>query len=423
MKHNFNAWRYLDAAPETKGGGAILEAIEKNHKATTEQIEAVKTAHQKALDDTKTELQEEVSAAKGVAQKAADGVEEVKKELALVKAVKTPEAKIKSLDERIKEAVDKQHDDIQKFGKGEIKRMTLDLTPSTEEKAVGTVTVANVTGSTNWGAQGSSNIIMNPNRKTHVRSLLPVSPAGPGTDFYFMRENGAGEGSIDTVAENAAKPQFDIDLVESSVKFETIAGWMLMSRKAMNNIPGLTAFLQRRLPEKLLNVEDEQILYGTGVSPDIKGILVAGNFVAGSAAGATPLVEKIINDISLLEDTHEREANGIVLRPSDYYNFFKNKAAGSGEYDLPQGVTFVNGVLYILGIPVAKTTALTANDYVVGDFVNGAELLIQEGMRIEFAYEDSDNFRKNLVTVRIEESIALPVYGDNYFVKGSSAAV
>lgn len=420
MKHNYNAWRYLDPAVETKGGGAILEAIEKNHKATTEQIEAVKTAHQTALDEAKTELQEEASAAKGLAQKSLDAVEEVRKELASVKSVRIEQPEVKTFDQRLKEAVEEKSDDVAKFARGEIKSLPLDIKPM-EQKAVGTVTVANVTGSTNWGAQSRAGIIMNPNRKTHVRSLLPVTPAGPGTDYYFMKENGAGEGAPAPVAENALKPQFDIDLVESSVKFETVAGWMLMTRKAMNNIPGLLGFLQRRLPEKLMDVEDSQILYGNGTSPNIKGILTAGNFVAGSAAGATALVEKIINDISLLEDTHEREANGIVLRPADYYTILKNKASGSGEYDLPDGVAFVNGVLYILGIPVAKTTALTANDYVVGDFVNGAELLVQEGMRIEFAYEDSDNFRKNLVTVRIEETIALPVYGNNYFVKGSSA--
>lgn len=422
MKHNYNAWRYLDAAPETKGGGAILEAIEKNHKATTEQIEAVKTAHQKALDEAKTELQEEVSAAKGIAQKAADSVEELKKDVALVKAVKIEQKGAKSFGQAVKEAVENATDDVAKFAKGETKNLSIEL-KDFDVKAVDTVTVANVTGTTVWGAQSRAGIIMNPNTLTHVRSLIPVSPAGPGTDYYFMRENGAGEGAPAPAAENTEKAQFDVDLVEASVKFETIAGWMDTTRKAMNNIPGFVGFLQRRVPEKLLEVEDAQILYGTGVSPQIKGILAAGNFVAGSAAGATPLVEKIINDLSLLEDTHKRIATGIAMRPSDYFSFFKNKAAGSGEYDLPQGVVFVNGVLYILGIPVAKTTALTANDYVVGDFNMGTELLVQESMRLDFSYENKDNFTKNKVTLRIEETVALPVYGNNFFVKGSSAAV
>jgi HK97 family phage major capsid protein len=197
---------------------------------------------------------------------------------------------------------------------------------------------------------------------------------------------------------------------------------MPISRKSINNLPGLISFLQKRVPEKLMDVEDAQILYGDGTSPNIKGILTAGNFTAGSAAGTTATVEKIINDLSLFEDTYKRKASGITMRPADYYSFFKNKAAGSGEYDLPQGVVFVNGVLYILGIPVATTTALTAGDYVVGDWVNGAELLIQENMRLEFFEQDGTNVRTNQVTLRVEETIAVPVFGSDYFLKGSSLA-
>jgi HK97 family phage major capsid protein len=219
------------------------------------------------------------------------------------------------------------------------------------------------------------------------------------------------------------KGQFDLDWKEDSVKFEIIAGWMLMSKKALNNIPSFLNFIQRRIPTKLMDVEDAQILYGNGTSPNMKGILTAGNFTAGSAAGATPLVEKIINDMSLLEDTYKRQATKIAMRPSDYYTFFLKKASGSGEYDLPQGVQFINGVLYILGVPVSKTTALTTPDYIVGDFNMGAELIIQQAMNIEFFEQDGTNVRTNQITVRIEEVAALPVFGNDYFIKGSSALV
>lgn len=340
-----------------------------------------------------------------------------------VKGSTTLEPEVKGLDARIAEAVEEKHDDIQKFIRKETKKVSIDL------KAVGAVSTANVTGTTVWGAQYRPGIIMSPDTMVHVRSLLNVSAAGPGTDYYFMKENGAGEGSIAATSETTAaaaattqatglKPQFDQDLVESSVKFETIAGWMLMSKKAMNNIPGFIGYLQSRLPERLLNAEDAYALYGTGTSPEIKGLLTSGNFTA-STSSATVLAESIIDDMSLLEDTYKRFANGIVLRPADYFSFFKNKADGSGEYDLPQGFTFVNGVLYILGVPVSKTTALTAGDYIVGDFRNGADLLVQQGMTLEFFEQDSTNVRTNQITVRIEESIAMPVYGSDYFIKGA----
>jgi HK97 family phage major capsid protein len=236
-----------------------------------------------------------------------------------------------------------------------------------------------------------------------------------------MRENGVGEGAIAPVAEGALKSQFDLDLVEATVQVETIAGWMRVTRKAMNNIPGFASYLSARLPEKFQNVLDSQILYGDGTTPDIKGILTSGNFVASNSTLDTPLIEKLITDIGVLEDSYERNATGIVLRPIDYYNFFKNKSTGSGEYDLPMGVTFVGNQMFLFGIPVYASTAITSPDYIVGDWAMGAQLLTQEGMRIEFFEQDGTNVRENKVTVRIEGNYALPVYGPDYFIKGTTA--
>ena len=149
--------------------------------------------------------------------------------------------------------------------------------------------------------------------------------------------------------------------------------------------------------------------------------MTAGNFTASTSTLGDPLIEKLITDISVLEDTYEWDGDGIVLRPAAYYSFFKNKASGSGEYDLPMGVTFDNGVLRLFGIPMRPSTAVTGTDYVVGNWNQGAQILTQEAMKIEFFREDGDNVRKNMVTVRVEGDYALPVYGDNYFIKGTTA--
>ena len=404
---------------------AQLEDLKKSLETSLEQKaeNKIKAAEEKleAVEKSLKELNEKPATV------TPDEIKEMKENIAAtIKALDIVQVRMKNnmpsedkkpepFEQQLKSAIENSYDNIQKMIRKEKKSFDIEL------KAVGTVTTANVTGSTTWGAQRAPGIIQDPSRKTHIRSLMDVLPAGPGTDFYFMRENGAGEGAPAPTAEGATKPQFDIDLVEASVKFETIAGWMSISRKALNNVIGLTAFLQSKLPEKLLRAEDAQVLYGDGTSPNLKGILTSGNFVASTATLASALIEKIITDISVLEDSYERSATGILLRPKDYYSFFLNKASGSGEYDLPQGVSFVGDQLRILGVPVATSTALTAPDYVVGDFANGADIMQQESMRIEFFEQDSDNVRKNLITVRIEETIALPVYGGNYFIKGTTA--
>src|SRR6478736_3687612 len=75
MKHNYNAWRYLDPAP-TEAKGGIAELIQKNHTETLEQIEAVKSANQKALDDkikeVKDDFETRATEAKALAQATAE---------------------------------------------------------------------------------------------------------------------------------------------------------------------------------------------------------------------------------------------------------------------------------------------------------------------------------------------------------------
>ncbi len=292
---------------------------------------------------------------------------------------------------------------------------------SVELKTVGDITTGNVTGSAVYGQQFRQGIIQNPARKVHIRSLVPIGTAGPGNTLTFMRENGDGEGAIAPVAETAAKPQIDFDLIEQTVNFETIAGWLKITRKALRNIPAILSFLQSRLPEKLLRVEDYQLIQGNGTSPNISGITDGGNYTAASSVADT-LVEQIIDSLAQLEDDEERDATGILLRPKDYYGFFKHKAGGSGEYDLPLNVTFANGVLYISGVPVFMSTGMIADKYIVGDWDMGAQLLIQEAMRIEFFEQDDKNVQENKVTVRIEETVAFPIFGDNYFIYGSVPA-
>ena len=323
-------------------------------------------------------------------------------------------AEKKSFNDVLADAINENEDNYQKFLRKEKKSFAIEL------KAVGDMSTANVTGGSRYGQIFDANIRQNPNRKVHMSQVLRGGSIGAGNTYTFMRENGNGEGAIAPVAEGALKSQFDLDLVEATVNVETIAGWLRVTRKAMNNIPGFVSFLQARLPEKFQRALDAQILYGDGTTPNLKGILTAGNFVASTAVASQKLIDKLIDDVATLEDTYERDATGILLRPIDYYGFFKNKAAGSGEYDLPEGVTFVNGQLYLFGIPVYASTAITAPDYVVGDFDMGAQLLTQEGMRIEFFEQDGTNVRENKVTVRIEGNYALPVYGPDFFIKGST---
>lgn len=266
-------------------------------------------------------------------------------------------------------------------------------------------------------------IIELPKRKLHIRELLTTGGMGSKSTFNYVKEvtgdylgtpGGSGPASV---AEATLKPQFDLKLVEAAVKAEWIAGWIRISRNMLDDIEGMTTFLQSRLPELLLRAEDVELLGGSGVSPHLSGITTAGNFTAPTGS-ATIDVEQLVQAVAQLEG-YDREANGILLNPSDWYRIWLTKASGSGEYDLPNNlVTKIGNQMFIAGIPVFRSTAIAVDKFIVGDWSMGANLILREAPRVEFFMEDGINVRENMVTVRVEERVAFPIYGDNYFIYG-----
>lgn len=394
---------------------AKQEEIEKAFKnsASREDVEAMRAeldklkeqkqaAELKALED-KLEEQKKIMVKQG-------------EEITKLKKGEISTDKTKTFNDTLTEVFDKNHDDIQKFFRKETNKLSMEIA----RKTVGDMYTSNVDG-TRYGEILRPGIIELPKRRVHMRDIMAGGSVGPGNSYTFMRQNGTGEGSIATVAETGTKAQKDYDLKEETVQIECIAGFVRVSRKAMHNVPGLISFLNSRLPEDLMKTEDAQILYGDGATPNIKGIFTSGNFVE-STSTATKLSEKILDDLALFEDTYERYASAILMRPVNFWGFFKETAPGSGEYNLPQNVVIVNGMLFIGGIPVKPTTAINSGYYGLGDFIEGAQFLPQENMRIEFFEQDADNVTKNKVTIRIEETACLPVYGSDYFMQGTVPA-
>ena len=384
---------------ELKGAEQVKNFDEKI-AAMEETLEAVKTAKDGEIDKLKTDL--------AITIKAVDVVQtRVKTDRINTNNQTEQKSFVSLLSEGINDAKDA-------FAEMSAKKSG---SVSFQLKAVADMTFANNFSTADVSvAYLRPGIIELPKRKLHIRELLSGGAMGNKSTFDFVKEV-AGEGTITTAAEGALKAQIDLNLEEASVRAEWIAGWLRISRNMLDDVTGMTTFLQSRLPELLLRAEDQQILNGNGTSPNLSGILDAGNFTQATGTSVVD-VEQLVQAIAQLE-SYDREANGILLNPADWYNIWLTKASGSGEYDLPNNlVTKVGNQMFIAGVPVFRSTACAVDKFIVGDWAMGANFISREPMRVEFFYEDGTNVRENKVTVRVEERVALPIYGDNYFIAG-----
>ncbi|WP_343702698.1 phage major capsid protein [Chitinophaga sp.] len=364
----------------------------------------------KAQENTSTEIKavkDEVTGVKDEVKAVKEAQEQINSEFNIIKAKagrKSGETEQKDFKDLVVDVVKDNADQFKAFAGGSIKELSFGLTG----KAVQDMTApTNLTG--NYPKEYESEVVALPSRKLHLRSLFGVGRTSERTHTYYQETGGEG-GVASQNPEGATKSQLDFDLTEKDAPVRTIAGFTVISRQMLNNIPGMMSFLQKRLPELYLREEDRQLLNGSGNNSELAGLLPA---VAAASTTDTDDLGAILDTIGEIEDV-DHDVNGILLRPSDYWRILKVATLNKPDVVVIDPTT---GRLTIGGIPAYRSTAMTADTALIGDFVLGADILQLTNLNVALSYEDATNFRQNKVTLRVEAEIAFPIYYPNAFRK------
>jgi HK97 family phage major capsid protein len=285
-------------------------------------------------------------------------------------------------------------------------------------KAVTTVTSA----TTGTGAAGSlirpdrrPEIITPAQRTFTIRNLLLPGRTASNVVEY-VKETGY-QNMAAPVAEGALKPQSDIkfDLVQTTVK--TLAHWILASKQVLADVPLLQSYVELRMTYGLALVEEAQLLGGDGTGQNLLGLIPQAfpyAFATYSKASDTKLdrIRRAILQVRVAE----YRASGLVLNPIDWADIQTIKDS-QGRYLWSDPV--VNNGNNIWGLPVVDTTAIAPGKFLCGAFNIAAQIFDREDASVEVSNEDADNFRRNLVTILVEERLALAVSRPDSFIYGN----
>lgn len=287
--------------------------------------------------------------------------------------------------------------------------------PELTGKAVGAITPAdNFTGEV-VPADYKPGIIEETQSKTHIREMLGAGSTSSSVWRYI--EQTAGEGAFANVAPGATKGQIDYDFEAKDANVRKIAGYARVAEEVLEDVDGMPSFLARKLSQDLRLREDNQFLFGDGTGQNLTGLSVnAATFAATSADSNATIIDLLIRAMSAQEG-NDYEVNGMLLHPTDWWSIYLAKDS-QGAYLMQQLITRENGMLRIGGIPVFKNTALTSRKYLLGDWVDGAEIRDRKGLEVRFFEQDQDNAVKNLVTIVAEERLAFPIYKPSSFMYG-----
>jgi HK97 family phage major capsid protein len=252
-------------------------------------------------------------------------------------------------------------------------------------------------------------------RRLTVRDLL-MPGSTTSTSIQYVKETGF-TNSAATVAENtgALKPQSDIKFDIASSAVTTLAHWVLATRQILSDVPQLQSYINGRLMYGLKLVEENQLLMGGGTGTDLNGIYTqAANYSAPIAITGGTMIDQLRLAI-LQAHLAELPPNGVVMHPSDWTNIELTKT-DDGAYLFANPTAIASPTLW--GLPIVATQAMTIDKFLVGAFNLGAQIFDRWDADILISTEDSDNFRKNLVTILVEERLALATYRPEAFIKG-----
>lgn len=251
----------------------------------------------------------------------------------------------------------------------------------------------------------------------HARNVIPVFPTLADVIRYVQFTVDPAADGIGTVAPGELKPDMGYLSAVVNANVVKIAGLLDIADEMLDDVVGLRAWLAYELPKAYMDAEDLQIFKGDGTGENLLGLWYQADpqsFPIGSVTAASNTIDKIAaggTEIRLLK----RSANTAFVSPVEYMEIFINKG-NTEEYTYPI-VLDTRGNVTIAGIIVYWSNVFEEGTGIVGDFSRGAAIFQRKGMELRYSDQHKDNFARNVVTIRIEARIALPIYYPEAFKK------
>ena len=306
----------------------------------------------------------------------------------------------------------------------EVKRLTSDFRGKARVRLSGemaAITTAPATVGSNTSAatslvptQRQADIVTPAERRFFIRDLIATSPTTAGS-IEYGKETGF-TNNADVVSEGTTKPYSDLTFELQNAPVRTIAHMFKASRQILDDSPRLESYIRRRGVYGLKQAEDLQVFFGDGTGQNLDGIVPQATAynTARSGVGDTEL-DILLHAISQVEEA-EIPATGIVLSVYDWRRILGIK---DGESRYLSNGPFGTTAPRIWDLPVYPTNTFANGQFLVGSFQYGAELFDRMEAEVLISTENADDFEKSLVSIRVENRVALAVSRPEAFIAGS----
>ena len=267
-----------------------------------------------------------------------------------------------------------------------------------------------------------------PRRRLVVADLLGQETTTRSAVTYFV-ESETVNGAVSYVAEGAKKPLVSFgDPTVVTDKVMKIAAVLKESDEMVDDLPWLASAIDNRGIYLVQLKEEDEILNGTGSGTALDGILHrSGILTEQTASGEASVADAIFRAMTKVATSSPFQADGIVINPTDYQTLrlakdSNNQYYGGGFFTGPYGNGGVLEQPALWGLRTVVTPAIAQGTVLVGAFQQGASVIRRQGLTVEVANQNEDDFVNNRIAIRIEERLALAVRYPKAFCKVTVAA-
>jgi HK97 family phage major capsid protein len=257
-----------------------------------------------------------------------------------------------------------------------------------------------------------------PKQRLFIRDL--IAPGNTSSPAIFWVQQTGFTNAAKVVAEGTTKPYSDIEFATKITPVTTIAHMFKAAKQILDDFAQLQSTVDAEMRYGLKYAEEQEILFGDGTGVHLHGIVPQASafdpaFTVEHQSGIDDL------RLAMLQAQLARfPASGHVLHFMDWAKIELTKDS-LGRYILANPSALTGPTLW--GLPIVETElAAFKGKFMTGAFNAAAQLFDREEANVVISTENSDDFEKNMISIRCEERLALAVKRPEAFIYGTFSA-
>ncbi len=230
----------------------------------------------------------------------------------------------------------------------------------------------------------------------------------------YIQELGFTNNAAETQEGDFSYPESDITFSPKVVPVRNIGHYIPITKQMLEDAPVVASYINGRLTYGCLLRADTQALNGDGAGQNLLGMRAAANHTAYVGDPGDDGIGSIRKAMAQLE-LAEYPANAVIMNPIDVTTIDLTKATDE-SYVAANPRT--SNTPQIWGLPIVKSTAMPVGQFLIGAFNLATQFTTRRGVVVEASESDSDNFTKDIVTLKATMRGAAEVYRPESLVGG-----